>query len=276
MWIGCSKSWRTNEAALRTHDVAGAFAILKLRAALLAAAVLLPAPRNIDAHRASAVRVVTLRTEYLVDPLSIDARVPRLSWILDAGAARGIRQTAYQIEVASSPAKLAANSADIWDSGKIASNRQNQIEYAGPPLTSRQQLFWKVRIWDQLGAPSDWSPPASWSMGLLDRSDWSAQWIGDPLPSVENVAAATLRRRFTLGSTPARAIVYATALGAYELHINGHRVGDQILAPEFTDYHTRTQYQAYDVTSMLQPARTSSRRSSATDGTPAASVWRRR
>ncbi len=223
------------------------------RAALLTVTLLLPAPNSHAALRASSTHVLGLRTEYLVNPLSIDARVPRLSWILDAGAARGIRQSAYQIEVASAPAKLAANNPDIWDSGKTAGNRQNQIEYAGPPLTSRQQLFWRVRIWDQLGAASDWSAPASWSMGLLDKSDWSANWIGDPLPSVDNVAAATLRHPFTLASKPARAIVYATALGAYELHINGHRVGDQILAPEFTDYHTRTQYQAYDVTAMLQP-----------------------
>lgn len=227
--------------------------MLKLRAALLTAALLLPAPRDHAAHRASSVRVTTLRTEYLVNPPAVDARIPRLSWIIDAGAARGIRQTAYQIEVASTPANLAANKPDIWNTGKTLSNRQNQIEFAGSPLTSRQQLFWKVRIWDQLGAPSEWSAPASWSMGLLEKADWSAQWIGDPLPSVDNVAATTLRHRFTLTSKPARAVVYATALGAYELHINGHRVGDHILAPEFTDYHTRTQYQAYDVTTMLQP-----------------------
>ena len=155
--------------------------------------------------------------------------------------------------MASTTANLAADRADLWNSGKTASNQQNQIEYHGAPLTSRQRLFWKVRIWDQPVSLREWSTPASWSMGLLEKADWSARWIGDPLPSVDNVAATTLRREFTLASRPARAIVYATALGVYELHINGRRVGDHVLAPEFTDYHTRTQYQAYDVTALLQP-----------------------
>jgi len=56
--------------------------------------------------------VISLRTEYLVDPLSIDTRIPRLSWIIDAGTARGVSQSAYQIEVAGTPANLAADKAD--------------------------------------------------------------------------------------------------------------------------------------------------------------------
>ena len=226
-----------------------------LRTALLGASLLLPASHDATTQLASPVRPIALRTEYLVDPLAVDVRIPRLSWIIDAGTARGVNQTAYQIEVASTVANLAADRADLWDSGKTASNHQNQIEYRGGPLASRRRLFWKVRIWDQLGAPSEWSTPATWSMGLLEKSDWFAHWIGDPSPSVDNVAATTLRHEFTLATNPARAIVYATALGVYELHINGGRVGDHVLAPEFTDYHTRTQYQAYDVTALLHPGR---------------------
>jgi alpha-L-rhamnosidase len=227
--------------------------IRTVHTALLSVGLLAYGSRDHGAEHASGIRLVTLRAEYLVNPLALDTRVPRLSWIIDAGSSRGVSQSAYQIEVASTPAKLAADRADLWNSGKTAGNQQNQIEYKGAPLTSRQRLFWKVRIWDQAGAQSGWSAPAHVAMGLLEKADWSAQWIGDPLPSVGNVAATTLRRRFTLASKPARAIVYATALGVYELHINGRRVGDRVLAPEFTDYRTRTQYQAYDVTSLLRP-----------------------
>ncbi len=223
-----------------------------LRSALVAPLILI-AGASLPHPAPSPVRVAELRTEYLVNSLAIDAAAPRLSWILLAPGLRGVTQTAYQIEVASTAASLAADNADLWDSGKVTSDQQNQIALAGKPLASRQRAFWKVRIWDQSGAPSPWSEPATWEMGLLNRDEWLAQWIGDPSPSTTNVAVTGLRRRFTLAARPERAVVYATALGVYELHINGQRVGDHVLAPEFTDYHTRVQYQAYDVTSLLHP-----------------------
>src|SRR6185503_8544513 len=80
----------------------------------------------------------TLRTEYLVNPLAIDTRIPRLSWIVEAGAARGVTQSAYHILVASSAANLAAGRGDLWDSGKVAGNQTIHIEYQGRPLASRQ------------------------------------------------------------------------------------------------------------------------------------------
>jgi alpha-L-rhamnosidase len=202
--------------------------------------------------RLSTATPAELRTEYLSSPLAIDTRAPRLSWIVEAGDARGVLQTGYQILVASSAEVLAADKGDLWESGRVPGGRTNQIEYAGAPLTSRRRAFWKLRLWDQAGAASRWSAPAEWTMGLLTPSDWSAHWIGDRTPSVDSVAATMLRRTFTARVRPARAIVYATALGVYELRINGERVGDHVLAPEFTDYHTRTQYQAYDVTPMLR------------------------
>jgi alpha-L-rhamnosidase len=204
------------------------------------------------AQSGSRIAAVSLRCEYLVTPLAVDTREPRLSWTIESEA-RGAKQTAYQVIVASSANNLAADKGDLWDTGKVASSQTIQIAYQGKPLQSRQECFWKVRVWDQSDKPSRWSQPARWMMGLMESADWSAQWVGDKLPSVETVAATMLRREFKLAAKPQRAIIYASALGVYELHINGQRVGDQLLAPEFTDYHTRTQYQAYDVTSLLRP-----------------------
>ena len=125
----------------------------------------------------AALTVERLRCEYLENPLGIDAPQPRLSWNL-ASNERGVEQTAYQILVASSPEGLELDHGDLWDSGRVESDRSIQIRYAGKPLGSRAECFWKVRVWDQAGAESAWSASAHWTMGLLRPDDWQAKWIG--------------------------------------------------------------------------------------------------
>jgi alpha-L-rhamnosidase len=125
-----------------------------------------------------AVTVSELRCEGLDDPQGIDVTQPRLSWILHS-AAQGEMQTAYHVMVASSTAALAADKGDLWDSGKVSSGQSIQVDYAGKSLGSRDQCFWKVRVWDRTGKALDWSKPAHWSMGVLSPADWgSAKWIG--------------------------------------------------------------------------------------------------
>ncbi len=119
-----------------------------------------------------------LRCEYLVNPIGIDVTHPRLSWALNSST-NGEKQTAYEIRVASDPAKLQAES-DLWNSGKIESSATFGVSYGGKPLAAKQQCYWSVRVWDQNGDTSAWTAPASWSTGLLQPSDWGAGWIADP------------------------------------------------------------------------------------------------
>ena len=132
-----------------------------------------------------------LRCEYQENPAAIDHRAPRLSWIVQSDQ-RGQRQSAYRILVASSEAKLAADEGDLWDTGKVTSDRTLHIEYAGRPLIDQRRCYWKVRAWDKNGVPSPWSGPASWSMGLLSREKWGAEWIAaDTGPGKPAVPART-------------------------------------------------------------------------------------
>ena len=129
-----------------------------------------------------------LRCEYLENPFGIDAPKPRLSWKLRTGTPeteRGIKQTAYQVLVASSRALLRKDHGDLWDSGKVESDQSVHVEYHGKPLESGMQSFWKVKVWTLTSdlrpltssSPSDWSEPALWTMGLLKPSDWQGEWI---------------------------------------------------------------------------------------------------
>lgn len=130
---------------------------------------------------------VDLRTEYATDPVGIDVRAPRLSWAIDAER-RGAAQSAYRILVASSREALLDDRGDLWDSGKVASDRSLHVEYEGADLGSGERAFWKVRVWDEADEPSPWSDPTHWEMGLLD-GDWRADWIGSPDGSDREVIA---------------------------------------------------------------------------------------
>lgn len=142
----------------------------------------------------TAIELDHLRCEDLQDPLGLDVPHPRLSWILEPTrrSARGERQKAFQVLVASTPQKLARDDGDLWDSGQVTSSQSTELPYAGKALSSEQDAFWKVRVWDQRGKPSRWSPVAHWSMGLLLTTDWRARWVGldgpDPSAPLTNTS----------------------------------------------------------------------------------------
>jgi alpha-L-rhamnosidase len=198
------------------------------------------------------MKIHSLRCEYLKNPLGIDIASPRLSWVLESEE-RGQKQTSYQIIVASSPELLSKDQGDLWDSGKVASDLAIQIQYAGKTLRSRTACFWKVKVADANGNESAWSENASWEMGLLKPSDWTAKWIagGVESPSDKSSPSPHLRRNFKLPAPVRKARLYVSALGLYEMEINGRRVGEDFFTPGWTDYNIRIQYQSYDVTSLL-------------------------
>ena len=212
----------------------------------------------------SVLHPVALRCEYLKNPPGIDSTRPRLSWKLQAAApaGRGMTQSAFQIQVAASEKLLAGGKGDLWDSGKVESDRSNLVTYAGKPLESRQPYWWKVRIWDQKGAPSAWSEPAFWSTGLLHPGDWDAKWIGlnsgnktRPDNPHTRLPARMLRREFDASKQIRRATVYASGLGFFDLYLNGARVGDHLMDPALTNYSKLILYVTFDVTRQLQPGR---------------------
>jgi alpha-L-rhamnosidase len=129
---------------------------------------------------APSLRPTELKCEYRVNPQGIDETQPRLSWILAAAnpAMRDLKQSAYRIIVASTPAGAATMKGDLWDSGRVDSPDSVLVPYKGKALESGMRAYWRVQVWDQAGAPSAWSAAAQWSMGLLKPGDWKGKWIG--------------------------------------------------------------------------------------------------
>lgn len=203
----------------------------------------------VTTHLPAALTPLDLRCEFAHDPLGVDLANPRLFWKLESDA-RGDQQTAYEILAASSAEKLALDQGDVWRSGKIKSPETIHIRYAGKPLKSSQQIFWKVRVWDKTGKTSGWSTPATWTMGLLTPADWrDARWIGE---STTNTATTLLRREFTVKPALRRALVNSCGLGQYEFTANGIKAGDDVISPGWTEYTKTCLYDTRDITALLR------------------------
>jgi alpha-L-rhamnosidase len=217
----------------------------KLFAVFALAAVALTAPLRSES---SDLVVDDLRCEYATNPMGIDVTAPRLFWKVKSDVG-GARQTAYQILVGSSRDSLDRDQGDLWDTKRVESDETTHIPYAGRALAPTERVVWKVRVWDGAGRASAWSAPASWTMGLLESTDWSARWISDAADSESPI----LRREFPVKPGLSRATIHVSGLGQYELFLNGERVGDDVLSPGWTKYDKTVLYDTRDVTPLVRP-----------------------
>ena len=168
-----------------------------------------------------------------------DGDAPTLSWWLPDGACG---QAGYQVVTD-----------DGYDSGRCDGTEQTFVPVPGFDR-SRRRTAARVRVWTDLGE-STWSEPVALDSGLVDASDWAVPWIGvheAQHPPKGSRPAYWLRSVIDAAAVSA-ALVHVTALGMYELFVNGARVGDVELAPGFTQYRRRVPYQTYDVSTMLHP-----------------------
>lgn len=221
---------------------------ISLAALLLCAPplVLALAPRPSIAP-ADARTVTGLAVNGRAAPLGIGVEPPSFGWRVDTEA-RAASQTAWRIRIFTT-----SDVSPLWDSGRVADSRQADI--VPPPeivLAPGTRYNWQVKLWDERGRESAWSTPAWFETGLTSAQDWAdARWIsaasatpGQPPP--------LLRGAFNVERPVVRARFYASALGLYHATLNGQRVGDQYLAPGWTDYNQRIQSQTYDVTDLVR------------------------
>ncbi len=200
-----------------------------------------------------------LRCEGRIAPAGVDAPHPALSWELAATpGARGRRQSAYHLLVASSPASLTPTLADRWDSGVVESSACTAILYAGRPLRSLERCHWAVRVRDERGNWSDWERSGEWAVGLLDSArEWHAEWIHAPEEPPRGAGLQApdpwFRHEFHLDTVPQRAVALVASIGFHELYVNGRKIGDEVLAPNVYDASHRAAYVMREIASHLRP-----------------------
>ncbi len=185
------------------------------------------------------MKATDLKCESLINPIGIDVKEPRLSWVCEGA----VKQTAYRIVAVS-------DNKTVWDSGKVQSDiMQSFFSFT---LSSRQRVTWSVTLWDENDKEGE-TVSAFFETGLLSATDWKAEWItGNYSPKKKlRYPVDCFRKQFTALHV-AKARLYVTACGLYEAKLNGKRVGNFVLAPGYTDYNKRIQYQTYDVTDLIQ------------------------
>ncbi len=192
---------------------------------------------------------VGLKCEYLENPIGIDIKNPRLMWMMDDSRS-GAKQKAYRIVVGTNRTEVNFGKGNIWDSGKITSNK-SLVTYKGKTLEPYIQYFWAVQLWDKNGIASRQSETASFETGKMVMKNWIGSWITDQR-DVDLKPAPYFRKEFDTSKEVEKARAYITAAGIFELYVNGDKVGDNMLDPTYTRFDRRNLYVSHDVTDMLK------------------------
>lgn len=211
---------------------------------------------------------------------------PRLGWVMESPE-NGTRQSAYEIDI-----REAFTGRSVWNSGKVYSTQSQLVSIEGADIRPDNPFnySWRVRVWDETDAPSEWSREAKFRSASSRLSE--GKWIGAitrqnaHLPegrkfhggelkkpevkaaweAVDTLAKKSicLRRTFQVGDRTegntnrqsGKKIVEATAyvcgLGFYEFSLNGKKVGNSEFAPLWSDYDKTVYYNTYDVTEQLR------------------------
>lgn len=184
------------------------------------------------------LKVDKFTVEYQTYILGSDEKKPRFGWVLSSDK-QNVVQKAYRIVVYDEKGVC------VWDSGKVSSCRSAHIEYDGNELLPRTRYDVSVTVWDNKAQSAQ--SALTFETGLMRKpsGDFITHTFGE-----SNVPEFV--RMFDCKKKIQRARLYATALGVYEVRINGKRVGDIYDAPGWTSYKKRLQYQTYDITELLQ------------------------
>src|SRR5215216_2481592 len=198
------------------------------------------------------LRVLGIRIEHQGNAFGIGADCPRLSWIVETEA-QGWQQAAYEIEAYDTDADGTLRG----DTGRVESDQSVWVDWPFEPLSSRERVTVRARVWGTDGGVSSWSDPAPIEVGLLHPQDWTARFVGPDWEEDLSTPqpAPLLRREFDVRPGVRMARLYITALGVYEAQLNSSVISDHVMPSGWTSYKHRLRYQTFDVTHILHEGR---------------------
>lgn len=192
--------------------------------------------------------VTKLRCEYQTNPIGLGTSNPRFGWLVNSGK-QNVIQDAYEIQVSKSK-----DFNDLcWNSGRVKSSESVQAYYGGEKLKSCTRYYFRVKIWDNHGEESEFSETSYFETTIFSKSEWKAKFItAEKLDEASDSKGKHIRFEFEAHKEIDSARIYASALGMYELRLNGTRVSNALFTPGWTAYNKRLQFQTYDITGILK------------------------
>jgi alpha-L-rhamnosidase len=196
-----------------------------------------------------AVKIYDLRCENLTEPLAIDNLEPHFSWKTVFPDNR--TQRAYRLIASSNRVALGRDAGDLWDTGIVESTESVMVSYKGAALKSPSLAFWKVKVWDNEGKESPWSPVQQFGIGILNESDWNADYIGLPAENEAVTQSPLLRKTFEVDTKKGVYLLHVNSLGYHEVYVNGKKAGEDVLSPAVSELDKRSLSVTYDLTGYI-------------------------
>ena len=192
------------------------------------------------------LKILDVNMNYLKNPVGI-VKMPQFGWILESDKKNVVQKT-YQLEIAEDD--IFSNS--VYDSGIVKSDESAHIQVTDMRLESIRKYYVRVKVSDNYEEESGWSETAYFVTALL-QNEWEGEFISAEAEEDRNLSKGTyVRKEFTLNNKIQSAYLCATALGLYNVYLNGKKVGRDELTPGWTSYNKHLLYQTYDVTSYLK------------------------
>ncbi|CAI3632774.1 MAG: glycoside hydrolase family 78 protein [Clostridium sp.] len=236
--------------------------MISIMISMLLALIMLQANVNNFSNDRS-IEIKNLKVEYSMNPIGIDCKKPRFSWNMESKI-RGEKQTYYQILVSKRAKNLTLEKAEIWNSGKVKSDKSVGIEYSGKALEPCTKYYWKVIVWDNNNNVIESSGSEFFETGLMS-TDGVTRWDGAKWISIDsdtqNLCAPMIRKESKLTGKVRSARLYMSSLGVYDAYVNGKKLGavnedgsitEELLNPGWTNYDKTINYMTYNITDYIK------------------------
>ncbi len=187
------------------------------------------------------LKIEKITIEYQIQPVGLDIQKPAISYVLSSDR-QDVVQKEYQIKV------FSGNDC-VYDTDIQQSEQSILHIYKGKKLKPRTKYVVEIYVKDNYGDIAVSKTTFETGLMLNSKNITKTKFITHAFK--EETICPILVREFSISKKVIGARIYATALGMYDLTLNGKRVGDIYFTPYWTNYNTTLEYQTYDVTDMI-------------------------